>query len=113
VAGPVDAPLARPWVVEPQRHAGEARPVIGDEGVDVAEAAGEQTGLLGCLERLPFRAALQALLQSLVADAPVAGLEVEVVGSVAFGHGALLRRGEVSGGAGGGDGARRAGPMGG
>src|SRR6266545_4399692 len=58
VARPVDAPPAGAAVVETQRHPDEAGPVVGDEVVDVAEAAGEQAGLPGRLERLPLRAPL-------------------------------------------------------
>src|SRR5262245_55494290 len=57
IAGPVNAPLARAGVVEPEGEAHEARPVVGDVLVHVAEAAGQKPGAVGGLERLPLRAA--------------------------------------------------------
>jgi hypothetical protein len=44
---------------------------------------GRGWGAVGGLERLPFRAALQALHEALVANAPPAGQEVEVVCTIA------------------------------
>src|SRR4029450_13221438 len=49
VAGPVDAPLPRARVVEPEREAHEARPVVGAILVHVAEATRQEPRARGGL----------------------------------------------------------------
>jgi hypothetical protein len=57
IAGPVDAPEARARAVETKRHPHEARPVLGDVVVHVAEVAGQKPRFRGRVEGLPFCAA--------------------------------------------------------
>ncbi len=108
VAGPVEAPPPQSRRVPAQRQAEDALAAAGadpfaDEVVDVAEAPGQRPALLVGGEHLPAAAAGGAFAQALVADAPTAVEEVEVVAAVARGGGAHA----ASAPAGGGTGVRR------
>ncbi|UUZ70285.1 hypothetical protein LP416_15080 [Polaromonas sp. P2-4] len=93
VANPVNAPLSGLRVEKAQGHADRVL-ALHDQVVHVAQAAQQQGAVLHRVKTFPFGAALQALAQTLVADQPASGDEVEIVAPIReVGHIFSLRHG--------------------
>ena len=97
IVGPVDRPLFRVRIEEPERHADEPRPEVGVELVLIAQARQERPRYGGRLDVDPFVRTLEPFTQAAAVHVPSTHEEIEVVD--ARGFGVVLRGPDEIGGA--------------
>src|SRR5262249_9256108 len=79
-SGPMDRPVARRGVEQPQRDAFEGDVVTpGAVAIEMAEAIQERLDTCACIEFEPYRRMAQPLLEVAVVDIPCAEQKIEVV----------------------------------